>query len=52
MCENGTEMAEDTQTRALSDQTQCLIAPSCTESIGQIGNKFDCRVEMGLNTRF
>jgi len=47
MCENGTEMAEDTQTRALSDQTQCLFAPSYTECIGQRGNKFDCRVVDG-----
>jgi len=47
MCEYGTEIAEDTQTRALSDQPHCLFAPSYRECIGQRGNKFDCRVEVG-----
>ena len=44
MCEYGTEIAEDTQTKGLSDQPHCLIAPSYTECIGQRENKFDCRV--------
>jgi len=47
MRENGTEIAEDTQERALSDQSHCLFAPSYTECIGQRGNKFDCRVVDG-----
>jgi hypothetical protein len=43
MCENGTETAEDTQTRALSDQPQCLFSPTYTYCIAEKGNKFDCR---------
>jgi hypothetical protein len=41
-CENGNEIAEETQTRALSDQPHCLFAPSYTECIAQRGNKFEC----------
>ena len=44
MCEYGTEIAEDTQPRALSDLPHCLFAPSYTECIAQKGNKFDYRV--------
>ena len=47
MCENWTERAEDTQKRARSDQPKCLFSSSCTECIGQTGNKLDCRVEDG-----
>ena len=47
MCENWTEIAEDTQERAQSDQLKCFFAPSYTECIGQRGNKLDCRVEVG-----
>ena len=42
MCEHGTEIAEDIQAKALSDQPQCLIAPSYTECIAQRGNKIYC----------
>jgi len=47
ICENGTEIAEDTQERAQSDQPKCFFAPSYTECTGQTGNKLDCRVEDG-----
>jgi len=52
MCEYGTEIPEDTQTRALSDQHHCLLAPSYREYIGQRRNKFDCRVVDGTEHKF
>jgi len=37
MCEYGTEIAEDTQTRVLSDQPHCLFASSYREHDAQRG---------------